>query len=63
MQLKFIDDDVRFVNYSTPQRHDMQFCSMKYRLVAKKARDPHPLICGVGLRWILGGTRGIFMRH
>lgn len=50
MQLKFIDDDVRFVNYSTLHpRHDMQFLLNEVHKLVSESRDPNPLICGVGL--------------
>ncbi|MCI7480160.1 alpha/beta hydrolase YcfP [[Pasteurella] aerogenes] len=50
MQLKFIDDDVRFVNYSTLHpRHDMQFLLNEVHKLVSESKDPHPLICGVGL--------------
>ncbi|MDY4594522.1 MAG: alpha/beta hydrolase YcfP [[Pasteurella] aerogenes] len=50
MQLKFIDDDVRFVNYSTLHpRHDMQFLLNEVHKLVSESKDAHPLICGVGL--------------
>lgn len=50
MQLKFIDDDVRFVNYSTLHpRHDMQFLLNEVHKLVSESKDSHPLICGVGL--------------
>lgn len=50
MQLKFIDDDVRFVNYSTLHPlHDMQFLLNEVHKLVAESKDPHPLICGVGL--------------
>ncbi|WP_040976183.1 alpha/beta hydrolase YcfP [Necropsobacter massiliensis] len=50
IQLKFIDDDVRFVNYSTLHpRHDMQFLLNEVHKLVSESRDPTPLICGVGL--------------
>lgn len=50
MQLKFIDDDVRFVNYSTLHpRHDMQFLLNEVHKLVSESKDPSPLICGVGL--------------
>ncbi|GJH42793.1 alpha/beta hydrolase YcfP [Pasteurella canis] len=50
MQLKFIDDDVRFINYSTLHpRHDMQFLLKEVHKLVSESKDPMPLICGVGL--------------
>ncbi|WP_424404740.1 alpha/beta hydrolase YcfP [Pasteurella sp. PK-2025] len=50
MQLKFIDDDVRFINYSTLYPlHDMQFLLNEVHKLVQESKDPHPLICGVGL--------------
>ncbi|MGC7560691.1 alpha/beta hydrolase YcfP [Pasteurella sp. PK-2025] len=50
MQLKFIDDDVRFINYSTLYPlHDMQFLLNEVHKLVLESKDPHPLICGVGL--------------
>ncbi|AAK02909.1 alpha/beta hydrolase YcfP [Pasteurella multocida] len=50
MQLKFIDEDVRFVNYSTLHpRHDMQFLLNEVHKLVSESKDPAPLICGVGL--------------
>ncbi|GJJ79568.1 UPF0227 protein [Pasteurella canis] len=50
MQLKFIDDDVRFINYSTLHpRHDMQFLLNEVHKLVSESKDPMPLICGVGL--------------
>ncbi|PJG83401.1 alpha/beta hydrolase YcfP [Caviibacterium pharyngocola] len=50
MQLKFIDDDVRFVNYSTLHpRHDMQFLLNEVHKLVSESKDETPLICGVGL--------------
>lgn len=50
LQLKFIDDDVRFINYSTLHpRHDMQFLLKEVHKLVTESKDPNPLICGVGL--------------
>ncbi|MBE2896273.1 alpha/beta hydrolase [Pasteurellaceae bacterium HPA106] len=50
MQLKFIDPDVRFVNYSTLHpRHDMQFLLNEVHKLVTESQDESPLICGVGL--------------
>ena len=50
MQLKFIDDDVRFINYSTLHpRHDMQFLLNEVHKLVTESKDDSPLICGVGL--------------
>lgn len=50
MQLKFIDPDVRFINYSTLHpRHDMQFLLNEVHKLVSESKDPKPLICGVGL--------------
>lgn len=50
LQLKFIDDDVRFINYSTLYpRHDMQFLLKEVHKLVSETQDPAPLICGVGL--------------
>lgn len=50
MQLKFIDPDVRFVNYSTLHpRHDMQFLLNEVHKLVSESKDHSPLICGVGL--------------
>ncbi|MDG6894111.1 alpha/beta hydrolase YcfP [Volucribacter amazonae] len=50
LQLKFIDDDVRFINYSTRYpRHDMQFLLNEVHKLVNESKDPNPLICGVGL--------------
>ncbi|TNH04977.1 alpha/beta hydrolase [Testudinibacter sp. TR-2022] len=50
MQLKFIDSDVRFVNYSTLHpRHDMQHLLNEVHKLVSESKDPMPLICGVGL--------------
>ncbi|TCK01887.1 hypothetical protein EV694_0521 [Volucribacter psittacicida] len=50
LQLKFIDEDVRFINYSTRYpRHDMQFLLNEVHKLVTESKDPKPLICGVGL--------------
>ena len=50
LQLKFIDDDVRFINYSTLHpRHDMQFLLNEVHKLVSESKDKKPLICGVGL--------------
>ncbi|MCW9718271.1 alpha/beta hydrolase YcfP [Avibacterium sp. 21-599] len=50
MQLKFIDDDVRFINYSTLHpRYDMQFLLNEVHKFVSESNDKTPLICGVGL--------------
>lgn len=50
LQLKFIDDDVRFINYSTLHpRHDMQFLLNEVNKLVSESKDKKPLICGVGL--------------
>ena len=50
LQLQFIDDDVRFVHYSTVHpRHDMSHLLKEVHKQLAMSEDPHPLICGVGL--------------
>lgn len=50
LQLKFIDEDMRFINYSTRYpRHDMQFLLNEVHKLVTESKDPKPLICGVGL--------------
>ncbi|SIO95318.1 alpha/beta hydrolase YcfP [Vibrio spartinae] len=50
LQLQFIDDDVRFISYSTLHpRHDMQHLLKEVHKAIESSNDPHPLICGVGL--------------
>ena len=50
LQLKFIDDDVCFINYSTLHpRHDMQFLLNEVHKLVSESKDKKPLICGVGL--------------
>ncbi|ASA56862.1 alpha/beta hydrolase YcfP [Vibrio gazogenes] len=50
LQLQFIDDDVRFVSYSTLHpRHDMRHLLKEVHKAIESSDDPHPMICGVGL--------------
>ncbi|MGF1775952.1 alpha/beta hydrolase YcfP [Vibrio nomapromontoriensis] len=50
LQLQFIDDDVRFVNYSTLHpKHDMQHLLKEVHKLVEQSDDSAPLICGVGL--------------
>lgn len=50
MQLKFIDDDVRFVHYSTIHpKHDMSHILKEVHKHIMSSEDKTPLICGVGL--------------
>ncbi|SHO58866.1 alpha/beta hydrolase YcfP [Vibrio quintilis] len=50
LQLKFIDDDVRFINYSTLHpKHDMQHLLKEVDKAIQQSDDPSPVICGVGL--------------
>ncbi|USD66198.1 alpha/beta hydrolase YcfP [Vibrio sp. SCSIO 43136] len=50
LQLQFIDDDVRFINYSTLHpKHDMQHLLKEVHKVIEQSDDEHPIICGVGL--------------
>jgi predicted esterase YcpF (UPF0227 family) len=50
MQLKFIDDDVRFVHYSTIHpKHDMSHILKEVHKHIQSSEDKAPLICGVGL--------------
>ncbi|MDW6092645.1 alpha/beta hydrolase YcfP [Vibrio rhizosphaerae] len=50
LQLQFIDDDVRFISYSTLHpRHDMQHLLKEVHKAIELSDDPHPMICGVGL--------------
>lgn len=50
MQLKFIDNDVRFVHYSTIHpRMDMSHLLKEVHKHLQNCDDPAPLICGVGL--------------
>jgi predicted esterase YcpF (UPF0227 family) len=50
LQLQFIDDDVRFINYSTLHpKHDMQHLLKEVNKVVQQSDDPNPIICGVGL--------------
>ncbi|MDO4627159.1 MAG: alpha/beta hydrolase YcfP [Pasteurellaceae bacterium] len=50
MRLKFVDDDVRFINYSTLYpKYDMQFLLQEVHKLVTESADPKPLICGIGL--------------
>lgn len=50
LQLQFIDDDVRFINYSTLHpKHDMQHLLKEVHKAIEQSNDPHPIVCGVGL--------------
>jgi hypothetical protein len=50
LQLEFIDDDVRFISYSTLHpKHDMQHLLKEVNKAIQLSDDPNPLICGVGL--------------
>ena len=50
MQLQFIDQDVRFISYSTLHpKHDMQHLLKEVHRALESSDDPNPLICGVGL--------------
>ena len=50
LQLQFIDDDVRFISYSTRHpKHDMQHLLKEVHKVIEHSNDPNPIICGVGL--------------
>ncbi|NAW59834.1 MULTISPECIES: alpha/beta hydrolase YcfP [unclassified Vibrio] len=50
LQLQFIDDDVRFINYSTLHpKHDMQHLLKEVHKVIEQSGDTEPMICGVGL--------------
>lgn len=50
LQLQFIDDDVRFISYSTRHpKHDMQHLLKEVHKVSEHSNDPNPIICGVGL--------------
>ena len=50
LQLQFIDDDVRFVHYSTVHpRHDMSHLLKEVHKQLAMSNDTKPLICGVGL--------------
>jgi len=50
LQLKFIDEDVRFITYSTLHpRHDMSHILSEVSKQIQLSDDPKPLICGVGL--------------
>lgn len=50
LQLQFIDNDVRFISYSTLHpKHDMQHILNEVHKAIEHSHDPHPIICGVGL--------------
>ncbi len=50
LQLQFIDDDVRFINYSTLHpKHDMAHLLKEVHKAIELSEDRHPIICGVGL--------------
>jgi predicted esterase YcpF (UPF0227 family) len=50
MQLKFIDDDVRFVHYSTIHpKYDMSHILKEVHKNIQSSDDENPLVCGVGL--------------
>lgn len=50
VQLRYIDDDVHFINYSTLHpRHDMQHLLQETHKLLSHTSDKSPLICGVGL--------------
>lgn len=50
LQLQFIDDDIRFINYSTLHpKHDMQHLLKEVHKVVEQSEDKEPIICGVGL--------------
>ncbi len=50
LQLQFIDEDVRFVNYSTLHpKHDMQHLLKEVQKLITESKDESPIICGVGL--------------
>ncbi|GAA4890476.1 alpha/beta hydrolase YcfP [Ferrimonas pelagia] len=50
LQLQFIDDDVRFLSYSTLHpKHDMRHLLKEVDKQLKLSDDPDPIIVGVGL--------------
>ena len=50
LQLQFIDEDVRFINYSTLYpKHDMQHLLKEVHKVIEQSPDKNIVICGVGL--------------
>lgn len=50
LQLQFIDDDVRFISYSTLYpKHDMTHLLNEVHRAIEQSDDAHPIICGVGL--------------
>ncbi|STM09128.1 Predicted esterase [Escherichia coli] len=64
LQLQFIDPDVRLISYSTRHpKHDMQHLLKEVDKMLQLNVDERPLICGVGLGRILGGTDWFSLRH
>ena len=60
LQLKFIDDDVRFINYSTLHpRHDMQFLLKKVHITRCNVYD----IRHIGLAFVTTLKLFQFSRH
>lgn len=50
LQLQFIDEDVRFINYSTLHpKHDMAHLLKEVHKAIESSEDKNPVICGVGL--------------
>lgn len=50
LQLQFIDEDVRFINYSTLHpKHDMTHLLKEVHKAIEQSDDKQPIICGVGL--------------
>ncbi|ANW23350.1 hypothetical protein BA953_03510 [Vibrio coralliilyticus] len=50
LQLQFIDEDVRFINYSTLHpKHDMQHLLKEVHKAIEQSGDRNAIICGVGL--------------
>ncbi|MCG9683205.1 alpha/beta hydrolase YcfP [Vibrio sp. Isolate23] len=50
LQLQFIDEDVRFINYSTLHpKHDMQHLLKEVHKAIEQSGDRDAIICGVGL--------------
>ncbi|CAH0540659.1 alpha/beta hydrolase YcfP [Vibrio marisflavi] len=50
LQLQFIDEDVRFINYSTLHpKHDMQHLLKEVHKLLEHSDDSSTIICGVGL--------------
>jgi predicted esterase YcpF (UPF0227 family) len=63
LQLQFIDDDVRFVHYSTVHpRHDMSHLLKEVKKQLDMSTDPKPLICGVAGRLLERADR-VSVRH